>query len=303
MSQHGTEREPEYADVLVMFGDLAALDPGTAAFLRQRAAIIERCLPLADHVARRFANRGQPHDDLVQVARLGLVQAVNRFDVAAGHDFLSYAVPTMMGEVRRYFRDYSWTLKVPRRFKELNGHLRRGRSELSQTLGRAPNATELAEHLGLDRDEVVEGLIAADAYSARSTDALGAGVDGDGSPLAERLGADDANIDRMLDIETLRPLLAALPEREQKVLALRFFENMSQTQIAEQIGVSQMQVSRILKRSIDGLRERLENAESVSPSLPLSPRRAAMAAQGLAPAQPNSTAAAPKPRRAPGEVA
>lgn len=302
MSQDRTESE--YADVRAMFCDLAALDPGSPAFLAQRAAIIERCLPLADHIARRFANRGQPHDDLVQVARLGLVQAVNRFDVEAGSDFLSYAVPTMMGEVRRYFRDYSWTLKVPRRLKELNPHLQRGRAELSHTLGRAPNATELAEHLGIDRDEVVEGLVAADAYSARSTDAPGpGGGDDGGSALAERLGADDPNIDRMLDVETLRPLLAALPEREQKVLALRFFENMSQTQIAERIGVSQMHVSRILKRSIDVLRERVENAESASPSLPLSPRRAAIAARDLTSAQPNSTAAAAVPPRAPGEVA
>ncbi len=279
MSQHVTD--PEYADVLPMFRQLATLDPGTTAHVRQRDAIIERCLPLANHIARRFANRGQPYEDLVQVARVGLVQAVNRFDVETGSDFLSFAVPTMMGEVRRYFRDYSWSLRVPRRLKELHVQLQRGRSELSQTLGHSPNATELAEYLGMDREDVVEGLIAADAYSTQSTD-VPTGAGDDGLALAERLGADDVNIDRMLNVQTLRPLLAALPEREQAVLALRFFENMTQSQIAEQIGVSQMHVSRILKRAIAGLRERLENAESASPTLPLSPRRAAMAARDVA---------------------
>lgn len=260
---HQRGSESEYADLRPMFLHLATLTPGTSEYLRERDALIERCLPLANHIARRFANRGQPLDDLVQVARLGLVNAVNRFDVHAGSDFLSFAVPTMMGEVRRYFRDHSWSMKVPRRLKDLNAHLNRGREELSHTLGRAPNATELAHYLGIDREEVVEGLIAADAYSTRSTDAPVSAGD-DKLAVVDQLGSEDANIERMLTVHALRPLIAALPERERTVLRLRFFEDMSQSAIGAQIGISQMHVSRILTRSIASLRERLENADSAA---------------------------------------
>jgi RNA polymerase sigma-B factor len=263
MSQHRTGPDSEYADLRPMFAHLATLEPGTSEFARQRDAIIKRCLPLADHIARRFANRGQPLDDLVQVARVGLVNAVNRFNVQAGSDFLSFAVPTMMGEVRRYFRDYSWSLKVPRRFKDLTTHLNRGREDLSHTLGRAPNASELADYLGIDREEVLEGLIAADAYSTVSTDVPVSATD-DKLVLSDQLGSEDANIERMLTVQALRPLITALPDRERLVLRLRFFDNMSQTQIAEQIGVSQMHVSRILARSIAVLREQLEDVESAA---------------------------------------
>ncbi|BBY67203.1 RNA polymerase sigma factor SigF [Mycolicibacterium helvum] len=295
MSEPAAERESEYADVLAMFRLLATLDPDSAAFQRQRDAIIARCLPLADHIARRFANRGEPLEDLVQVARVGLVQAVKRFDVEAGSDFLSFAIPTMMGEVRRYFRDHSWSLKVPRRLKDLTVQLNRGRSELSQTLGRAPTATELAAHLGMDRQEIVDGLVAASAYATQSTDVPVRAEDGQ-QALSERLGTVDVNIERVLDVETVRPLLAALPERERTVLVLRFFESMTQSQIADQIGVSQMHVSRILTRAIAGIRQRVQDAEAVSPTLPISHRRAVMASRDL----PRPNATAEKARR-PGE--
>ena len=280
MSQPAAERESEYADVLEMFRHLATLDADSAAFQRQRDAIVARCLPLADNIGRRFANRGEPLEDLVQVARVGLVQAVKRFDVENGSDFLSFAVPTMMGEVRRYFRDHSWSLKVPRRLKDLTVQLNRGRSELSQTLGRAPTATELAEHLAMDRQEIVDGLIASSAYATQSTDVPVRADDGQRA-LSERLGTVDVNIERVLDVETVRPLLAALPERERTVLVLRFFENMTQSQIAEQIGVSQMHVSRILTKAIAGIRQRMEDAEAASPTLPISHRRAQMASRDL----------------------
>ncbi|BBY60685.1 RNA polymerase sigma factor SigF [Mycolicibacterium sarraceniae] len=280
MSQPVAERESEYADVLDLFRHLATLDADTVAFQRQRDAIVARCLPLADHIARRFANRGEPLEDLVQVARVGLMQAVKRFDVETGSDFLSFAVPTMMGEVRRYFRDHSWSLKVPRRLKDLTVQLNRGRSELSQTLGRAPTATELANHLGMDRQEIVDGLVAASAYGTQSTDVPVRADDGQ-RPLSERLGSVDPNMENVLNVETVRPLLAALPERERTVLVLRFFENMTQSQIAEQIGVSQMHVSRILSKAIAGIRKRMEDAEAASPTLPISPRRAQMASRDI----------------------
>ena len=148
-----------------MFRLLKFLDAGSLAFRRQRDAIIERSLPLADHIARRYGGRGEPFDDLVQAARVGLVNAVNRFDVDNGADFLAFAVPTMMGEVRRHFRDYGWAIKVPRRVKELQPQLIRGRAELSQRLGRAPNASEIADHLGIDRAVVVDATIGGGNYS------------------------------------------------------------------------------------------------------------------------------------------
>ena len=157
----------EYADVRDMFRELSGLSEDSPARERQRERIVERCLPLADHIARRFDGRGEPREDLVQVARVGLVNAVNRFDVEAGSDFVSFAVPTIMGEVRRHFRDNSWSVKVPRRLKELHLRLGAATAELSQRLGRAPTASELAEELDMDREEVIEGLVAGNAVARR----------------------------------------------------------------------------------------------------------------------------------------
>jgi RNA polymerase sigma-B factor len=255
----------EYADVTGMFRDLSTLDEQSSEYSRRRQLIIERCLPLADHIARRFRNRGEPVEDLVQVARMGLIQAVNRFDVDNGADFLAFAVPTMMGEVRRYFRDHSWAVKVPRRMKELGPQLNRARDELSQRLGRAPTATEIADHLGVDREEVVQAQIAASAYSTLSSDApaFGAAGDDDGRAVGSSFGDLDANLEKVLDVETVRPLLTALPERQQTVLLLRFFENMTQTQIAERLGISQMHVSRLLARALGTLRDQIHQPVSV----------------------------------------
>lgn len=247
-----------YDDVVVMFRELAALDPDSAAYRRQREAIVERCLPLADHIARRFRGRGEAHEDLVQVARVGLLNAVNRFDVDAANDFLAFAVPTMMGEVRRYFRDHGWSLKVPRRLKELNVRMNSAKSELTHRLNRAPTPSELAEYLGMDRAEIVEGLVAANAYSTRSTEQeTMLNGDGDGLTLLDTIGGPDENIQRVIDIQTVQPLLASLPARDRLVLQLRFFDNRTQSQIAEQIGVSQMHVSRLLSRALATLREQV----------------------------------------------
>ena len=241
-----------------MFRELAELEPESPQFQRHRDRIVERCLPLADHIARRFDGRGEPRDDLVQVARVGLVNAVIRFDVETGSDFVSFAVPTIMGEVRRHFRDNSWSVKVPRRLKEL--HLRRGAatSELSQRLGRAPTATELAAELDMDREEVVEGLIAGSSYNTLSIDSGGGGSDEDAPAIVDTLGDVDLSLDQIENREALRPLLAALPERERTVLLLRFFESLTQTQIAERVGISQMHVSRLLAKSLTRLRDELQ---------------------------------------------
>jgi RNA polymerase sigma-B factor len=236
---------------------LATLEDGSAAFQRQRDSIVNRCLPLADHIARRFDGRGEPHDDLVQVARVGLVNAVIRFNVEAGSDFVSFAVPTIMGEVRRHFRDNSWSVKVPRRLKELHLQLGAATAELSQRLGRAPTPTELAELLDMDRDEVVEGLVAGSSYNTLSIDSGGSGNE-DAPAIADTLGDVDATLDQIENREALRPLLDSLPDRERAVVVLRFFESLTQTQIAERIGVSQMHVSRLLARALTRLRDQLE---------------------------------------------
>src|SRR6202008_4407797 len=178
-----------------MFRELARLAPDSMEFQRHRDKIVERCLPLADHIARRFEGRGEPRDDLVQVARVGLVSAVVRFDVEAGSDFVSFAVPTIMGEVRRHFRDNSWSVKVPRRLKELHLRLRAATADLSQRLGRAPTASELANELDMDRDEVVEGLIAGSSYNTLSIDSGGSSSTDDAPAIADTLGDVDLSLD------------------------------------------------------------------------------------------------------------
>ena len=211
----------EYADVAEAIRRLRTLDDQSVEYRRQRDAVVERCLPLAEHIARRYRNRGEPLDDLIQTARMGLVHAINRFNVDNGADFLAFAVPTVAGEVRRHFRDRGWAVKVPRRVKDLQAQLNKARGDLSQQLGRAPNATEIAAHLGIDRDLVIDATFAGSNYSVLSTDS--ASVSDDTYPsVADRLGEIDARIDKVLQVETVRPLIAALPERQRTVLTLRF---------------------------------------------------------------------------------
>ena len=245
----------EYSDVPDLFRELGGMEPDSAEYRRLRDRIIERCLPLADHIARRFHGRGEAQDDLIQVARVGLVNAVKRYDVGTGSDFVSFAVPTIMGEVRRHFRDNSWSVKVPRRLKELHLRLGAATAELSQKLGRAPTASELAAELDMDRQEVVEGLVAGSSYNTLSIDSGGGSEDA--PAILETLGDVDLNLDQIENREALRPLLAALPDRERTVLILRFFDSLTQTQIAERVGISQMHVSRLLARSLAQLRQEL----------------------------------------------
>jgi len=250
----------EYADVAEAIRRLRTLDDQSVEYRRQRDAVVERCLPLAEHIARRYRNRGEPLDDLIQTARMGLVHAINRFNVDNGADFLAFAVPTVAGEVRRHFRDRGWAVKVPRRVKDLQAQLNKARGDLSQQLGRAPNATEIAAHLGIDRDLVIDATFAGSNYSVLSTDS--ASVSDDTYPsVADRLGEIDARIDKVLQVETVRPLIAALPERQRTVLTLRFFEDMTQTEIAQHIGCSQMHVSRLLTKALDTLRGQVRESE------------------------------------------
>ncbi|WP_263995583.1 SigB/SigF/SigG family RNA polymerase sigma factor [Mycobacterium yunnanensis] len=243
----------EYADVMEMFRTLCdAADLG-----RRREAIFNRCLPLADRIARHYGGRGEDIEDLVQVARLGLVKAVNRFDHTKGSHFVAFAVPTMMGEVRRHFRDHGWSMHVPRRLKDRHGHITRATMELTQTLGKAPTAGQLAELLDMRREDIVDSLLAAEAYRVHSIDAPVSSGDSAPRMVSDTVGDVDFSFDRITDQETVRPLLAALPERERTVLYLRFFESMTQSQIAERIGVSQMHVSRILEKTLRELRDQI----------------------------------------------
>lgn len=245
-------RADDYQDVLSMFATLEHLPPASPARRRQRESIINRCLVLADHVAGHFSRRGESIDDLIQVARIGLVQAVDRFDTSKGADFVAFAIPTMMGEVRRHFRDHGWSMHVPRGLRDLHVRTSRTTIELLQTLSRAPTATELAERLGVDRNAVVDCLIAGDVYRLRSLDAPV--PDGDGRCVADTIGDFDRQIDAVTDHETVCSLLSTLSDRERRILEMRFFGAMTQTQIATTIGVSQMQVSRILTRTMAKLR-------------------------------------------------
>jgi RNA polymerase sigma-B factor len=242
-----------YADLAPLFGELSALneqDPRREA-LRER--VIERCLPLADHIARKFSGRGEPFDDLSQVARVGLMHAVDRFDPERGSPFLSFAIPTIMGEVRRHFRDNTWAMRVPRRVKEI--HLRLGPAidQLSQRLGRAPTAKEVAAELEVDFAEVTQALIAGHAYQPTSIEA-GGNAENEGS-LMDTLGEVEPRYDLVEDHLAIAPLIGQLPERERRVLTMRFFESMTQSQIAGQLGISQMHVSRILAKTLARLRD------------------------------------------------
>jgi RNA polymerase sigma-B factor len=261
----------DYTIVTDMFRVLGTLDEGSVAHRRQRDAIIERALPLADHVARRFRGRGQPHGDLRQVACVGLVNAVNRFDPDAGSDFLAFAVPTIMGEVRRHFRDFGWALKVPRRLKDLQLQVGKAREHLTQEIGRAPTASEIADYLGIDCESVVQVTVANRSYSTFSTDAYASSND-ERRSVGSTLGGDDPGFEKVLDVQTVRPLIAALPESERTALRLRFFGEMTQTQIAERMGYSQMHVSRLLARGLDRLRSQILEPSERSAAPSASPR-------------------------------
>ncbi|MBF6180235.1 MULTISPECIES: RNA polymerase sigma factor SigF [Nocardia] len=249
-------RGDSYDNIEPMFKELAAVDPADPQREVVREKLIGRCMPLADHIARRFSGRGESFDDLLQVARVGLVQAVDRFDVTRGSSFLSFAVPTIMGEVRRHFRDNTWAVRVPRRTKEIQLSIGGTIDELAQRLGRMPKAREIADKLGVDLVEVTQALIAGNAYQLSSLDAV-TGDDSENTPLSlmEVLGDVEPRYDRVDEYLAVRPLIAELPDREQRVLIMRFFEAKTQAQIAERLGISQMHVSRILAKTLTWLRE------------------------------------------------
>jgi len=220
-----------------------------------RAKLIESHLGLVEYLARRFAGRGEPLEDLVQVATIGLIKAVDRFDPDRAVEFSTYATPTIVGELKRHFRDKGWAVRVPRRLQELNLQLGEITGKLSQELGRAPTVTEMAQAAGTTEDEVLEGLESAHAYTLTSLDAPSGDDD---LALRDQIGSEDETIELLEYRTSLTPLLDELPPRERTMLYLRFFKGMTQSEIAEKLGISQMHVSRLLAKTLASLREGLQ---------------------------------------------
>ncbi|MEU4727047.1 RNA polymerase sigma factor SigF [Streptomyces sp. NPDC005409] len=238
-----------------LFIELRALPDGSPEKAELRNRLVRMHLPLVEHLARRFRNRGEPLDDLTQVATIGLIKSVDRFDPDRGVEFSTYATPTVVGEIKRHFRDKGWAVRVPRRLQELRLSLTTATAELSQQHGRSPTVHELAERLGISEEEVLEGLESANAYSTLSLDVPD--TDDESPAVADTLGAEDEALEGVEYRESLKPLLEGLPPREKRILLLRFFGNMTQSQIAQEVGISQMHVSRLLARTLAQLREKL----------------------------------------------
>lgn len=236
---------------------LATGQPQDPARLAARDELVTMHMPLAAFLARRFRDRGEHLDDLTQVATLGLIKAVDRFEPGRGVEFSTFATPTIIGEIKRHFRDKGWAIRVPRRLQELRMAITKATAELSQRTGRSPTVAELATFLGISEDEALEGLESAQAYSTLSLDASAGSGDDEGASIADTLGMDDASLVEVDNRAALIPLLSQLAKREQRIIYLRFYENKTQAQIAEQVGISQMHVSRLLAKVLTQLREGL----------------------------------------------
>ncbi|MFI1417187.1 RNA polymerase sigma factor SigF [Streptomyces sp. NPDC020731] len=252
---HAHHNPQDRSGARAMFLELRTLQDGTPEYAELRNRLVRMHLPLVEHLARRFRNRGEPLDDLTQVATIGLIKSVDRFDPDRGVEFSTYATPTVVGEIKRHFRDKGWAVRVPRRLQELRLALTTATAELSQLHGRSPTVHELAEKLAISEEEVLEGLESANAYSTLSLDVPD--TDDESPAVADTLGAEDEALEGVEYRESLKPLLEDLPPREKRILLLRFFGNMTQSQIAQEVGISQMHVSRLLARTLAQLREKL----------------------------------------------
>ncbi len=241
-----------------LFRRLAGLEEGTSDYQYVRNTLIEMNMALVRFAARRFNNHADQMEDIVQVATIGLIKAVDRFDPDYGTEFVTFAMPTITGEIKRFFRDTSWAVRVPRRLQELRGDLARATEALFTELDRAPTVAELAERLRIEEDEVIEAQLAANAYTANSLDAQLPGEENDeGSAWGYRVGLDDPALEGVENLTALKPLIARLPERERTILAMRFSGDMTQAAIGAELGLSQMHVSRLLSRALTTLRGQL----------------------------------------------
>ncbi|GAA4689276.1 RNA polymerase sigma factor SigF [Streptomyces chumphonensis] len=239
-----------------LFERLAAAEEGTHEHAYVRNTLVELNLALVKFAASRFRSRSEPMEDIVQVGTIGLIKAIDRFESNRGVEFPTFAMPTIIGEIKRFFRDTSWSVRVPRRLQELRLDLAKASDELAQSLDRAPTVTELAQRLNISREEVVEGMAASNAYTASSLDAQPEEDDSEGA-LADRIGYEDHGLEGIEYVESLKPLIAELPARDRHILSLRFVANMTQSEIGEELGISQMHVSRLLARTLGKLRKGL----------------------------------------------
>jgi RNA polymerase sigma-B factor len=257
---HGSEERAEGARLRhqELYGIYRDTGASQSARLDARDGLVTLHLPLVEHCARRFRNRGEPLEDLVQVGTIGLIKSIDRFDLERGVEFSTYATPTIIGEIKRYFRDKGWAIRVPRRLQELRMQLGSTTAELTQELGRSPTPRELAVVIGCSVEEIIEGIESSNAYSTLSLDAAEDAGDEGGVSMLEMMGLDDVELEHIEIRESIKPLLEALPAREKRILLLRFFRNKTQSEIAEEIGVSQMHVSRLLSRTLDQLRASLQ---------------------------------------------
>jgi RNA polymerase sigma-B factor len=241
-------------------GELHSLPAGSPQHKALRDELVQAHMPLVVYLARRFSGRNEPMNDLVQVGSIGLIKAIDRFDPARGLEFSTYATPTILGEIKRHFRDTGWLLHVPRRAQELQTTLNNARADLSQELGRAPTVAELATRIDVDEDAVLEALDAARAYSAVPLEVLAA--PGESVPEHPMLGVIDEGFEQVEQRAMLREVITELPEAEREILLLRFVANKTQTEIAAIVGVSQMQVSRLVARGLKRLRASLGAEEA-----------------------------------------
>lgn len=225
--------------------------------IKLREQLVDQYIGLVEFLARRFRNRGEPLEDLVQVGTIGLLKAIERFDLDREVEFSTYATPTVVGELKRHFRDKGWAVRVPRRLQELHLELSKVVSELGQEIGRSPTVAEIAEYTGQSEETVLEGLEIAQAYNFTSLDAPIDAEDGTTS-FADQLGSEDEHLENLEYRASLAPEMEKLPERERRILYFRFYKGMTQSEIADRLGISQMHVSRLLNRTLMHLREALE---------------------------------------------
>ena len=240
----------------LFFDQLAVLEEGTEEFQHARNTLIEMNMSLVRYAAGRFRSRGpQEMEDIVQVGMIGLIKAIDRFEISREVEFTSFAVPYIVGEIKRFFRDTSWAVHVPRRLQEARLELARATEELRSRLDRTPTTKELSELMSLPEEEILEARLASNAYTSASLDAAISNSEDGETALQDFIGAEDTALDLVEDLHSLAPMVAELDERDRKILHWRFVEELTQAQIAERLGISQMHVSRLLTRLLKRLRE------------------------------------------------
>jgi RNA polymerase sigma-B factor len=252
MAPRASTREPRFVPGVSEESQLFARDQQGDRVAREE--LVRRFMPLARSLARRYDRSSEPFEDLLQVASLGLLKALDRFDPELGHPFASFAVPTILGEMRRHFRDAGWSVHVPRGSQERALKVRDAQERLANTRGRAPTVNELAQYLELGTDEVIDALQAIQAYESLSLDAPRPGATDEATSYGDAMGAEDERYELVELDATVSAVLGRIPQRERQILRMRFVDDLTQTEIAARVGISQMQVSRLLRRSLDQLR-------------------------------------------------